>query len=118
LDTSKKSDDGPDLVVPLDRDPAWHAGVFEPVLDDPEQVVRLLRAHRDRQLRRWRQHVFSYWVYRNPWRTMTKGTAAVEMGGAKSDHVRIVELRHLNAIRVPFTACRMPKSRKRSTKGQ
>ena len=54
------------------------------------------------RLWRRRQHVLSYWVYRDPWRTMTKGTAAVEMGGAKSDHVRIVELRHLNAIRVPL----------------
>jgi hypothetical protein len=33
---------------------------------------------------------------------MTKGTAAVEMGGAKSNHVRIVELRLLNAVRVPL----------------
>ena len=46
--------------------------------------------------------MLSYWVYWDPWRTMTKGAAAVEMGSAKSDHVRIVELRHFNPARVPL----------------
>jgi hypothetical protein len=33
---------------------------------------------------------------------MTKSAAAVEMSGAKSDQVRIVELRHLDPARVPL----------------
>jgi hypothetical protein len=41
-------------------------------------------------------------IYRDAGRTMTKGAASVEMGGAKPDHVRIVEFRNFNTARVPL----------------
>jgi hypothetical protein len=41
----------------LKGDPARHTGIFEPVLDDPEQLALLPRPHRDRQIRRRGQHM-------------------------------------------------------------
>jgi hypothetical protein len=46
LDLSEKCDDGPNLVLALDRDPVGMPGIFETIPDDPEQVVRLPLPHR------------------------------------------------------------------------
>ena len=53
LDLSEKCDDGPNLVLALDRDPVGMPGIFETIPDDPEQVVRLPLPHRLQ--RSWRR---------------------------------------------------------------
>ncbi len=101
LHAGKKCDDGPDLVVALDRDPARHSRILEAVLDDPEQLVRLPRPHRYGQVGwRW-QHVLGNRIDWNPGRAMAECATSVEMGSAQPDHIGIVELRYLDAVGMP-----------------
>src|SRR5262245_24890039 len=87
---SEKRDDCPNLVFALDRDPPRHASIFEAILDDPKQLVRLPGSHLYSQFGRRRQHMLGDGVHRNTRCTMTERAAPMEMGGAKANHVGVV----------------------------
>ena len=44
--------------------------------------------------------MLGYGIYGNPRRSMTERAAPMKMGGAKPDHVWVVELRHYDAAGV------------------
>ena len=70
--------------------PGRHAGIFDAVLDDPEQLPVLPVSRRRGEIGRRRQHVPRYRADRDARGAVAIGAAAVEMTRTERDEIRIV----------------------------
>ncbi len=77
-DTPQERDDRPDLVVAPLRHPGRHAGVFDAVLDDPEQLLVIPSRMSSERSGGARQHAPRHRIARHARRAMTRRAVAVK----------------------------------------
>src|SRR5690606_39064342 len=86
---------GPDLVVPLLSRPRRHGRVLEPVLDDPEDLLRVVVGEGLGEGWRRREHRADDRVHRLARPAVARRAAAFEMAGAELDQLKVVERRRI-----------------------